>query len=166
MDPPCCAEGMGTHQGLEQGGRARSKGGKGRRGPRTLQDAGRSHTGAPEHQDAAEGTPSPTIAGNWRTRVGSAFQGRHHFANWNGTTVAGRRFLPCGSTSRTEAVTTRHSAYRRSWHRHWTTQSSRGGCDATRTLQPSRREKRASMPPSTIPISSGNRCQNCWKQFT
>ncbi len=54
-DPPCCAEGMGTHQGLEQGVRARSKGSKGRRGPRTLQDAGRRHTGVPEHQDVAEG---------------------------------------------------------------------------------------------------------------
>ena len=81
MDPPCCAEGMGTHQGLEQGGRARSKGGKGRRGPRTLQDAGRSHTGVPEHQDAAEGTPSPTIAGNWRTRSQRSSLRRPRYAN-------------------------------------------------------------------------------------
>ena len=68
--------------------------------------------------------------------------------------------------SKTEAVTTRHFACRRSWHRHWTTQSSRGGCRETRTQQPSRREKRANTTPSTTHISSGNRCLNCCRQST
>ena len=55
MDPEGSTGGMGTHKNLEQGHRARSKGDEEGCRPRTLQDAGRRHTGVPEHQDVAEG---------------------------------------------------------------------------------------------------------------
>ena len=44
---------------------------------------------------------------------------------------------------------------------HWTIQSFRGGCIATRTLQTSRWVRRANTTPNTTHISSRNRRQNC-----
>ena len=93
-------------------------------------------------------------------QVRGAFQGRHHFANWNGTTVAGRKSEHSAPISRTEVVTTRHFGCRRSWHRHWTTRFLKGGCDATRATKQRGRQAR----PQTPSHISGNRCQNCWRQ--